>query len=230
MRRILYATFAIIGFASFASAADMLVKAPIVKAPIAAPPYDWSGLYVGAHLGYLWGRTRVEENGVVTEPGAKTDGVIGGALAGYNWQKGPFVFGLEGDFGWIRAHGVGVALPPDLPNTYDLNWTTHVRGRGGYAFDNWLIFIAGGLAIADLNFHEGNAAARRGGKYAGWSIGGGIERAFTRNLVGRIEYLYDDYGHKDYVGATGDLYRVSLTGQTLRGALIWKFDRTGMRP
>ena len=48
--------------------------------------------------------------------------------------------------------------------------------------------------------------------------------------MGRIEYLYDDYGHKDYIGVAGDLYRVSLTGQTVRGALIWKFDPAGMMP
>ena len=105
-----------------------------------------------------------------------------------------------------------------------------MRGRAGYAVDNWLFYVAGGLAVADLDFHEGNAASITGGKYFGWSIGGGGEFAFTRNLVGRIEYLYDDYGHKDYIGVAGDLYRVSLTGQTLRGAMIWKFDTAGMKP
>jgi outer membrane immunogenic protein len=83
-----------IALTQVALAADMPLKAPIAKAPIAAPRYDWSGFYVGGHVGYLWGRTRVEEDGVVTEPGAPTDGVIGGVLAGYNWQNGPVVFGL----------------------------------------------------------------------------------------------------------------------------------------
>src|ERR1039458_9818165 len=69
-----------IALTQVALAADMPLKAPIAKAPIAAPRYDWSGFYVGGHVGYLWGRTRVEEDGVVTEPGAPTDGVIGGVL------------------------------------------------------------------------------------------------------------------------------------------------------
>ena len=51
-----------------ALAADMPVKAPVPKA--AKLPYDWSGLYLGGHIGYMWGRTRVEEDGVVTEPNA----------------------------------------------------------------------------------------------------------------------------------------------------------------
>lgn len=200
-------------------------------------PYDWTGLYIGGHLDYLWGRTRVEEDGVVTEPNASTNGTIGGVLAGYNWQSGPVVLGVEGDIGWTDAHGVGetVATIIEAPNTYDVNWTGHVRGRAGYAFDNWLLFIAGGFAAADFEFHEGatittTSAQTTGGKYYGWSIGGGAEVAITRNLVGRIEYLYDDFGHKDYTGVTGEPYRVHFRGQTLRGALEWKFDPFGVRP
>jgi len=224
-------------FTGTASAADMPVKAPVPKA--AKLPYDWSGLYLGGHIGYLWGRTRVEEDGVVTEPNASTNGTIGGVLAGYNWQRGPVVFGLEGDFGWTNAHGTGAVLPPvvittQAPNTYDVNWTGHIRGRAGYAFDNWLLFIAGGFAVADFEFHEGAVTTTvlppPGGKYYGWSIGGGAEVAITRNLIGRVEYLYDDFGHKDYIGVTGEPYRVSFRGQTVRGALAWKFDPFGMRP
>ena len=94
MRRLSVASIAVVSAVALtqvALAADMPVKAPAYKAPIAAPYYDWSEFYVGGHVGYIWGRTRVEEDGVVTEPNASTDGVIGGALAGYNWQNGPWV-------------------------------------------------------------------------------------------------------------------------------------------
>lgn len=228
-----------------ASATDLpprlYTKAP---APGVVAPYTWSGFYVGGHLGYLWGRTSVEEDGVVTEHNARTDGVVGGAMAGYIWQAGPAVFGLEGDFGWTKAHGVGTtppSPPPVLnpttthePNTYDIKWTSHVRGRIGHAFDNLLFFIAGGVTAADLDFRPGAVSTTfvpaSGGKYYGWSIGGGVEWALTRNLVGRVEYFYDDFGHKDYTGADGDPYRVSLTGQTLRGALAWKFGQYRLSP
>ena len=52
-----------------------------------------------------------------------------------------------------------------------------------------------------------------GGKYYGWSVGAGIERAFTRNVVGRVEYFYDDYGHKDYVGALGERWDIAFADQ-----------------
>jgi outer membrane immunogenic protein len=220
-----------IAFVQAASAADMPIKAPPRPAP--PPVYNWTGFYVGGHVGYLWGRTHVEEDGVVVD-NAPTNGVIGGALAGYNWQYNQFVFGLEGDFGWTNADGTGNTLPPVIttttqaPNTYDFKWTSHVRGRLGYAADRWLFFVAGGLAIADFNFHEGAITTTTttqitGATYVGWSIGGGVEYAITQNLLARVEFLYDDFGHKDYVGSDGDPYRVSLTGRTLRGALAWKF-------
>jgi outer membrane immunogenic protein len=241
-----------IAFATDLPLPPMSTKAPPLPATVA--PYNWSGLYVGGHLGYLWGRTHVDDDGVTAERNARTDGIVGGAMIGYNWQVERAVFGLEGDFGWTNARGVGTG-PDDggtggttggtggtttdpvlipiitrAPNHYDVRWTSHVRGRVGYAFDNWLVFAAGGFAAADLNFQEGAItinfvpAPNSGGKYYGWSVGGGIEWAFTRNLFARVEYLYDDLGHKDYVGVLGDRYRVSLTGQTVRGALGYKFD------
>ncbi|HET9717403.1 MAG TPA: outer membrane beta-barrel protein [Pseudolabrys sp.] len=238
-----------------ASAADLQAAQVYTQAAPAAPALSsWSGLYVGAHLGYLWGRTSVEEEGLVTEHNASTDGGVGGLVAGYNWQTGPLVLGFDGDFGWSNAHGIGSSPPPPpppppppsppappapsspppvpvpgsvsvrSPNTYDVNWTAHARVRIGYAIGDWLLYAAGGLSVADFNFQEGETTTTSvGAKYYGWSIGGGIERAFRGHLVGRIEYLYDDFSHRDYVGSSGDPYRVSFKGQTVRGALTWKF-------
>ena len=62
-----------------------------------------------------------------------------------------------------------------------------------------------------------------GGRYTGWSIGGGLEYAFTQRIAGRLEYLFDDFGHKNYTGFDGGIYRVGLTGQTLRVVATWKF-------
>lgn len=62
-----------------------------VKAPPPAPvplPYNWGGLYLGGYVGYLWGRTRVEEDGLVTEPNAATNGVIGGVLRDTTGRQG----------------------------------------------------------------------------------------------------------------------------------------------
>jgi outer membrane immunogenic protein len=214
-----------IAFAQIASAADMPVKAPADKAPIITP-YNWTGFYVGGHLGYLWGRTTLVDNGVVTETNAPTDGVIGGALGGYNWQNGSLVLGVEGDFGWTNAHGNGATFLSTEIFHYDINWTSHIRGRAGYASGPWLAFVAGGAAFAkfDMTMQIGSTIipCQEGGPFTGWSIGGGVDYAFNDWVSARVEYLYDDFGRKDYVMGVNDVYQVHLTGNTVRGAITFK--------
>ena len=62
-----------------------------------------------------------------------------------------------------------------------------VRGRLGYAFDRTLIYITGGLAYGGLNANPvtGDATSN-----AGWTIGGGLEYAFTNNWTVKLEGLY----------------------------------------
>jgi outer membrane immunogenic protein len=237
----LFIAVALVAGAGAASATDL--PAPVyTKAPVIAnPAYDWSGFYLGGHLGYIWGKSRVFDNGVLTESGAPTNGVVGGLLAGYNWQAGPLVLGVEGDFGWSDAQGHGSVAPPPPPppspppppaprgpNTYDLRWDSHLVGRAGFASDRWLIFATGGVAIAGFSFEEGVVppappANRISATYVGFSVGAGAEYALTQNLLGRLQYVYDDFGSKNYVALDGGTYRVRLSGQTLRGALSWKF-------
>jgi outer membrane immunogenic protein len=211
-----------------AVAADVAVKSPVYKAaPTAvATVYNWTGLYVGGHVGYLWGLTTFTDNGVVTESNAATNGVVGGVLGGYNWQSGALVLGFEGDFGWTKARGTGVQQVTEI-NFYDIHWTSHVRGRAGYASGPWLVFVAGGLSLADLTIvktfqNSIPSCTMRGGFYAGYSIGGGMEYAFSSLVSARAEYLYDEFGKKDYVMAVNDVYRVNLRGHTLRGSINFK--------
>jgi outer membrane immunogenic protein len=234
-------TFAIVACgaianAPIAKATDLPAPAPVyTKAPVMAnPAYDWSGFYIGGHLGYIWGKSRVDDNGVLTEAGAPTNGAVGGFLAGHNWQSGPLVLGVEGDIGWSDATGHGTISPPSPPplprepNAYHLRWDSHIVGKLGYAADRWLVFVSGGAAIAGFSFQEGIVppaplAPRISATYVGFSVGAGAEYAFTQNLLGRLQYIYDDFGSKSYTGLDGGIYRVKLSGQTVRSALSWKF-------
>jgi outer membrane immunogenic protein len=215
-----------------ASAAD-LGSRPVYKAPppVAAPVpvFSWTGFYIGGHFGYLWGDVDVEHAEALpaaTGTGGRTNGVVGGILGGGNWQIGPVVLGAEADFGWSDAHGKGVAAQFSSAEdfAYKIDSTGHARGRIGYAFGGTLVYVAGGLAVARAHVQETEPvlSSAPGGTYTGGSIGGGVEQAFTRQISGRIEYLYDDFGHKTYtIGDDG--YRVHVTGQTLRGAVVFRF-------
>ncbi len=78
--------------------------------------YSWAGPYLGANLGYAWGS--VDHNPT------KPSGFAGGAQAGYNWQTGPWVFGVEGD---IQATA---AEDTFAPWKFSNPWFGTVRGRG----------------------------------------------------------------------------------------------------
>jgi outer membrane immunogenic protein len=143
------------------------------------------------------------------------DGVVGGLYGGANFQMGGFVFGLDADYTWSGVTGdvstnlvavdtntgLGTSLGSYADANLDVDWLAHVRGRIGYGWDRFLIFAAGGLAVAGLgsdmsfNLIDGVEAAFNSSSdsITGWTVGGGIEWAFTDNLVVRAEYLYDQF-------------------------------------
>ena len=202
-------------------AADQRTKMPVKALPAATMPAPtWSGFYVGGHFGYLWGHTVIDSADTLVVLGP-TDGFVGGVLAGANWQTGSLVLGGEADIGWSNAHGSGISSITEDVFNYEINWTSHARVRVGYDYAGTLLYIAGGLAVAQAHIQEVEAVFE-GGTYTGGSIGAGVEHIFTPQVSGRIEYLYDDFGHKTYT-AGDDMYRVAVTGQTVRGALVLRF-------
>ena len=101
-----------------ALAADLPVKAPVYDAPTAAPPYNWSGPYLGANIGGAW------TSGSLNIPGNNLYGgiaeFIGGFEAGYNFQAGHLLFGVEGDFDWAAFDHL--ALPAPTLGSVSQHW------------------------------------------------------------------------------------------------------------
>ena len=160
---------------STAQAADLGYRAPYtVNQPLNA--YSWAGPYLGGNLGYAWGSV---ENSV-TRP----DGVFGGAQAGYNWQNGQFVFGLEGD---IQA---SAAADTFAPWKFSNPWFGTVRGRLGYTFNNIMVYGTGGLAFGELRAETFGLSESH--TNAGWTLGVGAEFGLYQNWTAKVEYLYVD--------------------------------------
>jgi len=146
--------------------------------------YSWAGPYLGGNLGYEWGS--VSHN--ATEP----SGFQAGAQAGYNWQTGPWVFGVEGD---IQVTGADDTF---APWKFSNPWFGTVRGRAGYAFNNILFFGTAGLAFGELRgetfggFTESHTSA-------GWTAGVGAEFGLASNWSAKLEYLYVDLESSNFV-------------------------------
>jgi outer membrane immunogenic protein len=190
------AALAIAGGAAPAGAADLNYAPPpyTVNQPLNA--YSWAGPYLGGTIGYEWGN-------VGSNP-TKPSGAVGGVEAGYNWQTGPWVFGIEGDINLTGADDTFA------PWKFSNPWFGTVRGRAGYAFNNILFYGTGGLAFGGLRGETFGGLSETHNTF-GWTLGVGTEVGLTQNWSAKIEYLYTDLDSSDFVvtGGKND-YRFGL--------------------
>jgi len=190
------AALAAVGWTASAEAADLNYgqRAPYtVNQPLNA--YSWAGPYLGANLGYEWGS--------VNNNPAKPSGFVGGVQAGYNFQTGPWVFGVEGD---IQAAGADDTF---APWKFSNPWFGTLRGRAGYAFNNILFYGTGGLAFGGLRAETFGLSESHA--TIGWTLGVGTEFGLAQNWTAKIEYLYVDLDSSNFVitGAKND-YRFGV--------------------
>jgi outer membrane immunogenic protein len=204
----LAAAAAFVAFAPAAFAADMPIAPPPVQAVVPEEAsFDWSGFYVGAYGGYGWGEVDDSASGA-----ADIEGAIAGGTVGYNYQMGQFVIGLEADGGWSGIDN------EDDNALFDssIDWLSTVRGRVGFAIDNFLIYGTGGAAIGEVTFDQGGV--EDSDTRIGWTAGGGIEAALTDNISVKGEYLYVDLGEEEILGAD-----VDVNAHTVKGGINYRF-------
>jgi opacity protein-like surface antigen len=157
-----------------------LAKALPLKAPAYAVPVEWTwaGPYVGANVGYAWGKSNTDTTIsdalagtplVATSTSANLTGMTYGAQAGFNWQSGAFVAGIEADIQNSRQPGrvtnfgcagatcnpaisaVGLDAPVTAQMEQRLEWFGTVRGRLGVTpTPGSLVYGTGGLAIGRI--------------------------------------------------------------------------------
>jgi outer membrane immunogenic protein len=238
MKKILCAGAMLASFAAIqsASAADLALKAP------PPPPIvdEWTGWYVGLNLGGSWGRSSTYYTGtglgfVPFTTSQHMDGVLGGGQVGYNWQfNKSWVVGVEADFQGTGQRGTATLPPVNVlicgaactsittsgTLAQKLPWFGTVRARLGVEpSSNWLLYVTGGLAYAQVRSTAAIMAtvAAPGGTAtfatsstvnndrAGWTVGVGSEWMFAKQWSAKAEYLYMDYGHltDGFVGVGG---------------------------
>lgn len=239
MQKVLLSTVAVLAMAGSAFAADL----PSTKAPppvyVPPPPvFTWTGFYIGVEGG---GDFRNYHDNWTGNGIYKDAGLVGGVL-GYNWQVNQFVFGLEGDaaavLGGNRAYAYndnfgGVVTVYN--NTLNSNYAAAIRGRLGFAaWERALLYVAGGVAFGDVKVGYDNGVLLPTSyttSRTGWTIGAGVDYAFTPNWITRIEYRYVDLGtggYYNYGTFVNDGIRV--TSNQVLGAVIYKFGGPAAEP
>ena len=225
MRRFLLATVSVLSLAAGgqALAADMPAKAPAFVPP--PPVYNWTGAYIGIYGGYGWG-DHDRSNTTGFNNSYTSNGGLIGATIGYNWQfYNSFVAGVEGDIAWADISG-GDGGAGGTTDTSEYRWLGSIRGRAGFAFNNFLVFGTGGWAYANIR-HTNNAAPTDtfDNDMSGWTIGGGVEYALLPRWTVRADYRYYDFGsYTRSVPANGITpYSVDNSLQTITVGLSYKF-------
>jgi outer membrane immunogenic protein len=220
MKRLVLAgigALALVSMAGAAQAADIARRQVMpVKAPAYVQAYNWTGAYIGINGGGGWGRS--DASAPFGSGGFNTSGGLVGGTLGYNWQAGQAVFGVEGDLDWSNIRGSstcgGGAFSCETKN----QWLGTARGRIGYAFDRFMPFVTGGLAVGDIKSTVGGVGSSDTTK-AGWTVGGGLEAAISGPLTAKIEYLYADLGRANSVLGSDTRFNTNL----VRAGLNYRF-------
>jgi outer membrane immunogenic protein len=223
-----------------ALAADLGRPAPApvyTKAPPVPTTYNWTGFYIGADGGYGWGTS----NGTLTNAAGASlapysynvNGPIAGGFIGGNYQINQFVIGLEGDWQWADLTGNGGSIASlGAGGPFAISTTVNdygsIRGRLGVAFDRFLVFGTGGWAWGNFSTSYVNGAVALGSvggnSSNGWTAGGGVEYAFTDNILGRIEYRYTNLGSASGSPALGFAEAGNnVTINDVRAGIAYKF-------
>lgn len=227
MRRIgwFYGAFAALGMGGVACAADLPAYEP-APAVVSMKAFSWNGGYVGVQGGYDWFRADNKVNGASVD--TRPDGFTVGAFAGFNYQLqgSPVVVGVEADANYADAKDRRGTAAFGAPTTLraDLDWNGSVRGRLGYAFDRFLVYGAGGLALADRDVRARGAVNGSDDKLAvGWTVGGGVEAALSDNVTARVEYRYSDFG-TDSFSVAGSRVKSDVTDNRVLLGVGYKFS------
>jgi outer membrane immunogenic protein len=192
--------------------------------PLPPPVFTWSGVYIGGQIGYAWGTDNASWTGTANNLdlaagsfGLGPQGVIGGAHVGYNLQPvTPFwswlVFGIEASVdGTSLGKTVNFPLADFARVTFgSLTASSNepvqgsVRGRIGIAWDRFLLFGEGGVAVTSFNttyidttgFFTGIPGTNTtiSNTRAGFTVGGGLEYAVTDNWSVQAEYRHSKFG------------------------------------
>ncbi len=228
MKKFLLSGVALCAMVSMASAADLPAR-PYTKAPVyVAPIYNWSGFYIGGHIGGAFSADN-NVNSIDGTPynGSTSGGFLGGGQIGYNYQFAPnWVFGIEGDISGLDYKRSVFDGTGTLQQKTD--WLASVTGRLGYTWGPGMLYVKGGVAFRDNGgFSAYDPLYTVNNKETGYTIGGGLEYMFAPAWSAKIEYQYYNFDKSTlyYNGALAANYTSDV--HTVKAGINYHFNWGG---
>jgi len=230
MKTFLLGVAAVFALAAPAAAADLGPR-PIAKAPAYSAPeavYNWTGFYIGGHLGGDFGGN----NDIAGNDGRFLGGVQGGADFQFarNW-----VVGVEAQYSWLPSgSNGGVLFPGGALVTQDNRGLGSVTGRLGYTWGPALLYGKGGYAFRDSKLDVSVAGApvgftTSGNRDSGYTIGAGLEYMFAPNWSAKAEYQYYKFDNTSFTGGPAGVAGASFRNDehTVKAGINYRFGWDG---
>jgi outer membrane immunogenic protein len=203
MKKFLLATVALVALAAPAFGADMGARPYYNKAPAyAAPLYNWTGFYLGGHLGGAFSGSNNFNGLVLSDYSAR---LLGGIQAGADYQFAPnWVVGAEGQYSWLGKNNLNATFPNGMIFNNDQRAIASITARVGYTWGPGLAYVKGGYAYSDNSERVTLAGVPtafllNGNHSNGWTVGTGVEYMFAPNWAVKGEYMYYDFGTTRFV-------------------------------
>jgi outer membrane immunogenic protein len=218
-----------------------------------APLANWSGFYIGASEGTVVARNASTYSigpGGAVPPNLQTFnlapyGYMGGVQAGYNWQAGAWVLGVEADIQGSTAQDQDscVLACTDASGIIAFNQKVSyfgtARGRVGYSLGATLFYATAGFAYGQTKTDIAAAAFPPQQLFSfkhtgrGYAVGGGIETPlYLLGLLGpnwsaKTEYLFVDLGRSSDPLApfgTPDTFTTRTQAHIFRSGINYHFN------
>jgi outer membrane immunogenic protein len=233
MKRLFGASLAFIGLSiGAASAADMPVKAGAL--PVAVS--NWTGFYIGGNGGGDWSNDSYRYNfssplgaGTPEVFNFNTSSWIAGLQAGYQYQSGNWVVGVEGTWSWTNLHqtdpsALFASINGPSQRSLKINDIATVTGRIGYAWGNVLWYGKVGYAGANMQGSSDDLVgitSRASTWQNGITAGTGIDYRLSSNIILGVEFDYYHFGSTDMsTGTTPPGFTVTYTSQQANIAAV----------
>src|SRR3984893_16722172 len=238
---------------TLAPLAALPVKVPVDRAPSG---WNWTGFFLGANGGYGVDSDNFVKTITRANPSVRYStvnhtnapkGEFLGLQGGYNYQTGPIVWGVEGDWQWANQSASSCGLScvsttpiAPLPQTSSflsvdqkVNWLGTARARIGWtpSEGTMLYATAGGAwmgidetdTVAAIAPTPSTTTASFSNTKSGYAVGGGAEFRLWGNWTGKVEYLHIDVG-----GTTSTRWPYTFVVTTATGRIKDDIVRLGV--
>jgi outer membrane immunogenic protein len=207
MKKILLGTVALVALGTASAFAADLQPRTYTKAPapayVPAPIYNWTGFYIGGHVGGAFSGDSALSS---------TSNFLGGVQVGADYQFAQnWVIGIEGQYSFVSRDTASATFPAGGFTVSDRTGNLgSVTGRLGYTWGPALLYAKGGVGFRDGESINVTSTAlgttlpfTSSNHDTGYTVGGGLEYLFAPSWSAKLEYQYYNFGSTTVTAPTG---------------------------